>query len=306
MHENETYSDPGAIATLMGIFDPLFRALSMMSHTLSLRHRLFKFINTNRPMQQMPTPASSTEDTNELEEEQLLVQECFEMLDKFYIWDQEAAGYWQSTFEGRGVPTGLGEMSSGNTHYDPETACIIVLVRSARLILLLTMLLYHSQLPSTDDIHGESYNALWAQCVPALQSDVSKTIEDMLASVPYALGDIDVGGKPATMTHDGAAAITIVHSIRLISHCAYATPAQIERAELILKRMNAAIGIRSAVGWSEAGGYRLGFDRARSISSQPTPSPILSQYEVAPSVEPNFGEIPLDCPPGGGDFMLFS
>lgn len=253
----------------------------------------------------MPSPASTTEGNNDVEDEQLLIQECFEMLDKFYVWDQEAASYWQSTFEGRGIPTGLGQMSSSNTHFDAETACIIILVRSARLILLLTMLLYHSQLQAADSVTGDSYAALWTECVPVLESDVGKTIEDMLASVPYALGDINPAGMPATMTHDGAAAITIVHSIRLITHCAYATPAQMERADIILKRMNAAIGIRSAVGWTDAGGYHLGFNRERSFSSQPTSSPFPPNYDIAQSVEPTFSDAILGCP-ADEDFILFS
>ena len=91
----------------------------------------------------------------------------------------------------------------------------------------------------------------------------SSCVEDMLAAVPYALGDIDVNGKPTTMSYDGAAAIMIVHSIRLISCCAYATPAQLERADIVLKRMNSAIGIRSAVGWTVEGAYGLGMGMGR-------------------------------------------
>lgn len=288
----------------MGIFDPLFRALSMMSQTLSLRHRLFKFMNFTSQYPQMPSPASTAAGSNDPEEEQLLVQECFEMLDKFYTWDQEAASYWQTTFEGRGVPTGLGQMGSTGTHYDAETACIIILVRSARLILLLTMLLYHS-LQSAYDGPGDSYSALWAECAPVLESDVSKTIEDMLASVPYAFGDINAGGMPATMFHDGATAIIIVHSIRLISHCAYASPAQIERADIILKRMNAAIGIRSAVGWTEGRRNSVGFDREQSLprhSTSPAPMPMEMNYDYLQSAETNFVEGDFEF--GDGDSVM--
>ncbi len=277
----------------MGIFDPLFRALSMMSQTLSLRHRLLALMRFGQQQDSIPSPTSDAEtvfsyESVDSETEQAVLLECFEMIDRFYVWDQEAAVYWQSIFKGRGVPTGLGQMSCGTTHYDAETACIIILVRSARLILMLAMLVYHSQLPS-------SAAALWTECIAVLKSDVSRTIEDMLAAVPYALGDINVNGKPAMMSHDGAAAITIVHSIRLISHCAYASPAQLERADIILKRMNSAIGIRSAVSWTEGQDYGLGLGRERSLSWQSNASTIASSYGIMETIE---------LSPGGAGFVF--
>ena len=105
---------------------------------------------------------------------------------------------------------------------------------------------------------SSDYQAMWAQCVPVLESDVRKCVDDMLFCVPYALGDIDSSGMPSTMMYDGAAAIMIVHSIRLVTHCVYTTPAQGERADIILTRLNSAIGIRSAVGWLSADGVEGG------------------------------------------------
>ncbi|KAH7161771.1 hypothetical protein EDB81DRAFT_715546 [Dactylonectria macrodidyma] len=281
LHEDDNYSDPGAIATVMGLFNPLLRALSMMSRTLSLRHRLTKYIESDTRRNQADSPSSASQSSTEPDEENLLVMECFEMLGDFYTWDEEAASYWQTTFESRGVPTALGEMGSGSTFYDAETACIIILVRSARLILLLTMLLYHGKLQSVDDTEEGGYGAFWAECVPVLEADVGKTIQDMLYSVPYALGDIGPGGMPATMSHDGAAAIIIVHSIRLVSHCAYATAAQLERAEIILKRMNSAIGIRSAVGWVDGGGEGHRWAREQAFLRPLTASPSPSYFDVS-------------------------
>ncbi|KPA35895.1 sterol uptake control protein 2 [Fusarium langsethiae] len=134
----------------------------------------------------------------------------------------------------------LGEMGAGNMHYDAETACIMILVRSARLILLQSMLLYQTTLQMAEaeaeqEDEYSSYHAMWAQCVPVLECDVRKCVDDMLASVPYALGDIDSNGMPSSMMYDGAAAIMIA-----------------ERAAIILTRLNSAIGIRSAVGWLAA------------------------------------------------------
>ncbi|KAF5690488.1 sterol uptake control 2 [Fusarium denticulatum] len=248
LHGDDAYTDPGAIATVIGIFDPLLRALAMMGRTLSLRHRLCRLMQSDLYQPQGASPSTASQSSTGTEDERILIQECFDMLDAFGSWDIEAAEYWQMTFEGRGVPTTLGEMSAGRMHYDAETACIIILVRSARLILLQTMLLYQTTLLPTEDDDGCSYNS-WTETVPFLESDVRKTVDDMLAAVPYALGDIDPSGMPATMLHDGAAAIIIVHSIRLVTHCVYTTPEQTERAACILARLNSAMGIRSAVGF---------------------------------------------------------
>lgn len=269
MHGDDAYTDPGAIATVIGIFDPLLRALSMMGRTLSLRHRLCRLMQSDPYQPQGASPSTASQSSTGTEDERILIQECFDMLDAFGSWDIEAAEYWQMTFEGRGVPTTLGEMSAGKMHYDAETACIIILVRSARLILLQTMLLYQTTLIPTEDDDGYSYNS-WAETVPFLESDVRKTVDDMLAAVPYALGDIDPSGMPATMLHDGAAAIIIVHSIRLVTHCVYTTPEQTERAARILARLNSAIGIRSAVGFIP-GGDNYGVQPFGALS----PSPML-------------------------------
>ncbi|KAM5349740.1 hypothetical protein ACJ41O_006245 [Fusarium nematophilum] len=201
----------------MGLFNPLLRALSMMSRSLSLRHRLGRCMRLETLQDQADDASPTSLENEEQEEEQAIIQECFEMLDSFDTWDKEAAAYWQITFEGRAVPTALGEVFSDKTYYDAETACIIILVRSARLILLLTMLLYHSKLRVAHDEEQMTLdcNDLWVECISVLKRDVGKTIDDILSSVPYALGDVDPSGAPASMPHDGAGAIIIVHSIRL-------------------------------------------------------------------------------------------
>ncbi|ENH64861.1 Sterol uptake control protein 2 [Fusarium oxysporum f. sp. cubense race 1] len=282
LHGDDAYTDPGAIATVIGIFDPLLRALSMMGRTLSLRHRLCRLMQSETYQPQGASPSTASQSSTGTEDERILIQECFDMLDAFGSWDIEAAEYWQLTFEGRGVPTTLGEMSAGKMHYDAETACIIILVRSARLILLQTMLLYQTTLLPTEDDDGYSYNS-WAETVPFLESDVRKTVDDMLAAVPYALGDIDPSGMPATMLHDGAAAIIIVHSIRLVTHCVYTTPEQTERAARILARLNSAIGIRSAVGFVP-GGDNYGVQPFQALS----PSPMMMSPGHMDCTEENF------------------
>lgn len=225
MHNDDTYVDPGAIATGWGAFDPLLRALGMMSRTLLLRHMLL-----------------SGHAGLDAEDQASIIQRCSEALDDFHLWDIEAASYWQSMFKGRGTPTALGEVAAGRTHYDVETACTIILIRSARLILLMSMIARHRLREQQDSI-----GATLADYMPFLELDVAAVIDDILASVPYALGDVGPGGLPGKVAHDGAAAIVIVHSIRLVSSCAYSTPEQERKAMDILARLNAGMGIRAAV-----------------------------------------------------------
>ncbi|KAM7202241.1 hypothetical protein V8F33_002958 [Rhypophila sp. PSN 637] len=242
LHQDSTYSDPGKIASLWGSFDPLCRAMAMMSTTLGLRHSLIQHLDSHsQHLRHLPT--DPTEKTLEI------IQSCFEALDDFASWDCEAATYWQTTFQERGIPTTLGQISSRGTHYDVETACTLVLIRSARLILLMSVIAYYYQMEDQGPIM--QILALLSQCEPLLSSDVTKTIDDMLACVPYALGEIDtLTGLPHTtgpgIKHDGAAAMVIVHSIRLVASCAYASEDQLQRAFQVLARFDKGIGIRAA------------------------------------------------------------
>ncbi|KAH8657349.1 hypothetical protein BGZ61DRAFT_371385 [Ilyonectria robusta] len=286
LHEDDTYSDPGAIATIMGLFDPLLRAMSMMSRTLALRHSLSRYMDIetrSNPFHDAPTTST--------DEVQQIIKECFEMLENFHIWDEEAAAYWQSTFEARTVPTALGNVIPGKLYYDAETACTIILIRSARLILLMTMLLYHHMMQSVDEgVFGD--RLVWAECILVLEQDVTKSIDDILSCVPYALGDIKPSGVSPGNRHDGAGAIVIVHSIRLVSHCAYATPDQLAKAKDILARINSTIGIKSAVGWAQGKDLtsrwaheqacfsRFATARATSATSSPSTCGTLDHVEI--------------------------
>ncbi|KAM0272211.1 hypothetical protein ACHAQH_008793 [Verticillium albo-atrum] len=118
------------------------------------------------------------------------IRMCFEALEDFARWDAEAAAYWEQSFVGRTVPTMLGQVALGMTSYDADTACIIILIRSPRLILLLTMLLYYGK-TQTGPVASRSKqedNAAWEVCVSFLEDDVRKTIDDIIHSVPSALG----------------------------------------------------------------------------------------------------------------------
>lgn len=235
---------------MAGLFDPLLRAFSMMSKTLTIRNTLCRQADAMGGQSDATTfPPLSDQETA------ALIQTCFQSLEEFDEWDRDAASYWQTTFEGRTLPTSLGEVGTGMIYCDPQTACVVVLVRSARLILLLSLLLYHDrlqQLSDTTQAVDDERLAGWAQCLPTLHRDVHRCIDDMLASVPFALGDVDPSGRPTTMAYDGASAIVILHPLRLIMHCGYATEEHMEKAKRILGRINASIGVRSAASWETA------------------------------------------------------
>lgn len=264
MREDDSYSDPGGLTSILGFFDPLIKAMSMMTRTLSLRHQLSKcvtFPDFHQQMQSPPSgssPASSTSIhvTQDHDVHAGAVRACLETLEDFDNWDQEAAAYWQSTFEGRTLPTALGEVGIKMTYCDPPTACTIILVRSARLILFLSLLTYHNMMQlADDDTFGDM--AAWEHWLPTLQGGVHKTIDDILACVPFVLGDVTPDDQSSVMTYDGAGAIVITQPIRLVTYCAYAKPEQVDLAKKTLGRINAAIGIRSAVSWQGEPGCPL-------------------------------------------------
>jgi hypothetical protein len=181
------------------------------------------------------------------------IQSCFEALEDFDGWDADAPSYWKSMFEDRTAPGALGEVASSRLHYDVETACTIILIRSARLILMHGMLDYHArmQMATAGEYGRVGGGMVWNDCVPALEQDTRSTISDMLWCVPYALGDVDLTGKVASIQHDGAGALVILQSMRLVTYCRFATPEQTLTAQNILNRMNTTIGVRSAISWDE-------------------------------------------------------
>ncbi|KAI6777733.1 Transcriptional regulatory protein-like protein [Emericellopsis cladophorae] len=244
LREDDTYSDPGGLTSALGAFDPLIRAMFMMTRVLSLRNTLSKYVPMGiLPGQPWKQPVLDIND----EGHETVIQECLHALQDFDTWDMEAASYWQNTFQGRTLPTRLGEVGTSMTYCDQQTACTIILIRSARLILVLSLLIYHD-LATVPVGNLEA----WVQWVPVLQNDLHCTIDDILACVPFALGDVDQDGKPRTMSYDGAGAIIIIQPLRLVTWCIYAKPEQHQIARNILGRINAAIGIRAAVSWHNA------------------------------------------------------
>ena len=262
----------------------------MMSRILLLRHalsRCFSDFSGRQASTESDSPQSGRHTSPENDPgDATIIQSCFEAIEAFDEWDASAPSYWNSTFEGRTTPAMLGQVAAIGAFYDPETACVVILVRSARLILLLSMLEYQAQMQT---LTGGDYVAVggggaWADCVDALEQDIQSAIEDMLACLPYALGDVDVSGHGPKMAHDGAAALVILQSVRLVTYCSYATPDQKQRGQDVLARINAKIGVRSAVSWEDAmimasewaingGLFPLTPPPLTAASSTPSPSP---------------------------------
>jgi hypothetical protein len=175
-----------------------------------------------------------------------LLEDCFQTLYEFDLWDEEAAVYWRNTFEGRAVPIALGKVATGAHYYDPETACTIILLRSSRLILLISMLGHHERMQLDPRGGHHPVDARWTDYLPALRHDIRATIDDMLSCVPYALADVDSRGQVVSAPNDGAGALIILQPLKVITSCQYATSQQLLVCDTFLARMNRAIGIKSA------------------------------------------------------------
>ncbi|KAI1348862.1 hypothetical protein F5Y01DRAFT_291016 [Xylaria sp. FL0043] len=255
LHQDHKYTDPGGLVTLLGLLDPMMRAMSLMTKTMSLRHDLLKCAaNLKRGDELHGYLSQSGRQGSSEDIDQSTLRACFEALEEFDSWDTEAEPYWKTTFAGRSMPATLGELASGGTYYDPKTACIIILVRAARLILLLSILEYYDVIRvscSEAEVWRVGDQEAWANCIPILKKTIRLSIDDMLYCVPYAMGDLGPDGRPVSIPQDGAAALVVFQPIRLVTYCAYATPEQRRSSQEILDRMKSAIGIRAALSWEQ-------------------------------------------------------
>ncbi|KAJ8120369.1 hypothetical protein ONZ43_g2910 [Nemania bipapillata] len=254
VHQNNKYADPGGLIELLSVVDPMMRAMSLMTKTMSLRQDLLKCsTNLNRNRESKENLPGSENQEPSYQTDQYILQECFESLEEFDRWDTEAGPYWKDTFDGRSIAA-LGELATSAAYYDPKTACIIILVRSARLVLLLSILEYYDAIRGACS-EAEAWRigdrAAWENCVPILQQKTRLTIDDMLYCVPFALGDLGPDGSPVSIPPDGAATLVVFQPMRLVTYCAYATPVQRQRSQDILSRMKTGIGVRSAIPWDE-------------------------------------------------------
>ncbi|KAI3318857.1 hypothetical protein HD806DRAFT_511171 [Xylariaceae sp. AK1471] len=255
LHQDDRYSDPGGLVAWLSLFDPIMRAMSLMTRTMQLRGNLLKCgIGQNTEYELGEDLSQSDHQGRSNETDASVLQACFEALEEFDNWDSEAESYWKNTFDGRNIPAALGEIATKATYYDSKTACIIILVRSARLILLLSILEYYDTIRVSYS-EAESWRvgdeAAWVDCIPVLEQSIRLTIDDMLCCVPFAMGDLGPEGQSVSMPHDGAAALVIIQPVKLVTYCAYATPEQRKCGQDILGRMKSAIGLRSATSYEE-------------------------------------------------------
>lgn len=264
LHDDNRYSDPGGLVAWLSLYDPMMRGMSLMTKTMWLRQHLLKcstsIVKENEP-KESPSQPENQEPADETDQSTLYA--CFEALGEFDTWDRDAELYWKNTFDGRSFPVTLGEPPNAAIYCDPKTACILILVRCARLILLLSILEYYDAIRAPSRDHGARRvgdETAWANCIPVLEQNIRLTIDDMLYCVPFALGDLGPDGGPVSIHQDGAAALVVVQPMKLVTYCAYATAEQRNSSRHILNRMKTAIGVRSAISWEE---------QAASIASAP-------------------------------------
>lgn len=240
MNGTYDYTDFGELIDLIALFDPLMRAISLILRVLAIRREIWE----QRCSQSISICDSSGRNGE-------LIGHCCDLLDEFDRWDQDAKEYWQMMFENRTQPTILGEAQGSQSHYDTETACTIILLRSSRLILLLSLADHFHWIFDYDVADG-----LWNGCLAQLEHDMESTISDMLRCVPYALGDLDAEGRAISTASDGSGALVIFRSIWMVATYGHSTPAQALESQRILKRMSESMGIRSAavVAQTEANG----------------------------------------------------
>ncbi|KAF3007242.1 hypothetical protein E8E14_009334 [Neopestalotiopsis sp. 37M] len=252
---DDRYGDPGSLVASLSVFDPMMRAMSLMTRSVSLRHSLMRCEEVPGALQgQGEANCPPNDQHDNAEHESSILFECFKALDEFDSWDAEAESYWKQIFESRGAPPALGEVATSGTFFDPETACTIILVRTARLVLLLSILEYCQRaisLNGTEDVGNTS--AVGAELVSFLEQNTRSTIDDMVSLVPFALGDVDSDGRAVSLPYEGAPALIILQPMRLVTYCSYATEQQRAYSRQILDRLNLGIGVRSAVSWEQTG-----------------------------------------------------
>ncbi|KAI1421793.1 hypothetical protein F5Y12DRAFT_668716 [Xylaria sp. FL1777] len=292
LHEDTKYSDPGGLVALLGLLDPMMRAMSLMTRTLCLRHNLLECAanlkNNDELKGDMPQPKKKR---RSVETDQSTLRACFEALEEFDRWDAEAEPYWKNTFAGRNMPATLGEIATGTTYYDPKTACIIILVRAARMILLLSILEYYDVIRVScreADTWRVGDQAAWANCIPILEKNIRLAIDDMLYCVPFAMGDLGPDGSPVSIPQDGAAALVVFQPIRLVTYCAYATAEQRRCGQDILNRMKSAIGIRAAMSWEQQAASATSAPQRPGTQSLIRAMAVLAMPETATPTPPRY------------------
>jgi hypothetical protein len=219
------------LSELVALCNPLMNAMVLVSKVLSLRHAISEEASRN----------------NGGAANKGLIKDCFETLDAFHQWDSDAASCWKETFGSPSAPVPVGEVAAGGHHFDTKTSGTIILLRSSRLILLMCLAEYLGTVTAQVQAEHQYADEAWAACIAHVQHDINLTMNDILHCVPYALGDLDVEGKPSAVTYDGAGALVILQSLRLIRYNPHATPEQVARAQAALERFNSSMGVRSAI-----------------------------------------------------------
>ncbi|KAH8646332.1 hypothetical protein BX600DRAFT_519154 [Xylariales sp. PMI_506] len=290
MNHDVYMEDTEGYTQVMGESDHLWRAHTITNKIPGLRRTLKSLPATLTSFldgASLPSTPASPGDDNNVGIARATLVSCLELLTEFDKWDQDAIPYWEAKFPHRTPPSAMGRIAKEIKYYDVGTACSVLLVRSSRMVMCLSILRYidamqaasaaaspaFTSTPSTGPIHTTTppSSASTSPCSPlatihyednniintiitpsevsSVHQQIRSVVEDILALVPYALGDIDPFGNPQSNPRDGAGGLIILWPLLLVAHCPLATPVQIQHTRAILGRIGSSMGIRGVYRW---------------------------------------------------------
>ncbi|KAI0435786.1 hypothetical protein F4803DRAFT_567377 [Xylaria telfairii] len=177
------------------------------------------------------------------------IQECSLLLHEFDEWDQHAAAYWHSHFQGATAPPGLGKARVGARHYDIKTASTTVLVRACRIQFSEALLKFCRTFKAMQaSSQGGDIHSLVSVIDCKLEREIALAISDIHHCMPYALGRLDDQGYFKSTDIDAAAgkAFAVRGSVKIIVNCSVAREEQRLLSQEYLAMISEIAGLHPA------------------------------------------------------------
>lgn len=308
-----SYADPGGYSEFMRDVDPLWEGRALVCKIPRIRCSLSDQLNTMAKRYKLEASCDSKDDDSSspppppLQEDDIyrimeLYISCMQVLHEFRQWDQTIANspafnpeiveLRTSTKESYSPISPLSMKAPDSDtavppavdnqpvpkRYDSTTACTVILLKSSRLILLLSLLAFFKRLrdwvaayPRLLGDPAENPMLAAFSDPSASMADAEKLLDDVRESVaeiercvPFAVGheddDLDgiasfqeggagrgAGLRLATNQVEVAAAGLIIMSpLILVVMCPYSTPQQKKMCVDVLRRLDKNMGIRAA------------------------------------------------------------
>lgn len=177
------------------------------------------------------------------------IQECSLLLHEFDEWDQYAATYWHSHFQGAVPPPGLGKARVGARHYDIKTASTVALVRACRIQFSDALLKFCRSFKAVQagSQGGDIYSLVFVVGCK-LEREIALAISDIHYCMPYALGRLDDQGYAKDTDIDAAAgkAFAVRGSVKIIVNCSVAREEQRLQSQRYLAMISEIAGLHPA------------------------------------------------------------